>query len=341
MYTTNVREYEIDLTLPESVRWWEVIQKEERSSQRLTKAGMKDLDEVTWLHRSPVLHNLFAWTYRLYGGLYYKEMKAWAKAMGVSTSAAAFLNCTYELCSCGEFLGAQIMHPFGCTSGIKYVPGKGMVHVRTMDWPIAEIGRATRVFRFNDKGRQFISVGVTGMVNVISGMLPGAYSVTINWAPTNESPWFEYGPSFLLREVLTKCDTYEDAVNSLCVAPLASPVFFSICGAKKGDACVVERTRHEYAVRPYTGKPLIQANHYVTREFQGMNEPIKVEDEDGSVIADSQWRASTLYHQMNRRLSGLEDAWHCLDQHPVTNDQSYQEMMFCPTTGEYQVWRWV
>lgn len=341
MYTTNVREYEIDLCLPERYRWSEVVLKEQASTRRLTKAGLQDLDDVTWLHRSPVLNGIFALAYRVYGGLYYREIKSWARAMGVSTATATFLNCTYELCSLGEHMGAKIMRPFGCTSGIKYVPGKGMVHVRSMDWPIAEIGKATRIFRFNENGRQFVSIGATGMVNVIQGMVPGGYSVTINWAPTNEEPGFAYGPSFLLREVLSECNTYSQAVKALCNAPLAAPVFFSVCGVEKGEACIVERSRYEYAVREYTGRPLVQANHYVTPEFQELNAPIKEEDEDGSVIEDSKWRASTLFSEMDRKLEGLEDAWSCLNPHPVTNDESYQQMMFCPATGEYQAWRWI
>jgi hypothetical protein len=38
-------------------------------------------------------------------------------------------------------------------------------------------------------------------------MLPHAYSVTINWAPPAAFPCFNFGPAFLLREVLETCDT--------------------------------------------------------------------------------------------------------------------------------------
>ena len=41
------------------------------------------------------------------------------------------------------------------------------------------IADATRLFRFRRGAREFIVVGACGHVGVLSGMLPGAYSVTV------------------------------------------------------------------------------------------------------------------------------------------------------------------
>ena len=42
------------------------------------------------------------------------------------------------------------------------------------------------------------------MVGVLSGMLPGAYSATINWAPPARAPTFRFGPTFLLRDAMSR-----------------------------------------------------------------------------------------------------------------------------------------
>src|SRR5204863_9880658 len=109
---------------------------------------------------------------------YSAEMQAWAEALNVSLGTITILNCAYELSHL----------PFGCTAGVRWIEGMGMVHVRNLDWPLASMGNATRLFRFRRGEREFISVGIPGQVGVLSVMLPKAYSVTINWAPPASFP---------------------------------------------------------------------------------------------------------------------------------------------------------
>ena len=86
-------------------------------------------------------------------------------------------------------------------------------------------------------------------------------------------PGFDFGPLFLLREVLETCDDYTEAVQMLMDMPLSSNVFFSVCGVRPGQACVIERTRKEAGVRRFRGRPLCQANHYGCRKFAARNAP--------------------------------------------------------------------
>src|SRR6516162_8776918 len=104
---------------------------------------------------------------------------------------------------------------FGCTTGVRWADGLGLVHVRTLDWPLPAMGSATRLFRFRRGAREFVAVGVPSQVSVLSGMLPGAYSVSINWAPPAAMPSFEFGPAFLVRQTLETCDSYAAAVQAL------------------------------------------------------------------------------------------------------------------------------
>lgn len=202
-----------------------------------------------------------------------------------------------------------------------------MVHVRTLDWPLWSIGKATRIFKFRKGERCFTAVGISGYVGVLSGMLPGAYSATINWAPPDGRPKFDFGPAFLLREVFETCDTYEEAVRILTHMPVSTPVFFTVCGVKRGQACVIERTHEKAAVRKFRSPVLVQGNHHIAHEFTTNNT-------DKDILTDSRKRVKAL----RKDIKNIET---CLNNEPVLNADSVQKMTFCPGTGELRAWRMI
>ncbi len=228
----------------------------------------------------------------------------------MSLGTITILNCAYE------FSHLRWPKLFGCTAGMRWFDGPGMVHVRTLDWPLVTMGHATRRFRFRRGAREFVAVGVPGHVGVLSGMLPGVYSVTINWAPPAAFPTFEFGPTFLLRDVLETCDTFDAAVERFTRTPLSTSVFFTVCGTQKDQACVIERTQRDAAVRTMAGPVLVQANHHVAAQFLKNNDDLLEVDKgeevfslEGSTLrADTMTRAlteigSTCARTMLRRCS--------------------------------------
>jgi hypothetical protein len=173
-------------------------------------------------------------------------------------------------------------------------------------------------------------------------MLPHAYSVTINWAPPVSFPSFHFGPGFLLRHTLQTCDSYETAVRTLTRTPLSTSVFFTVCGTEKDQACVIERTQQQAAVRSMTGLVLAQANHHVAARFARNNEELEVvEGEEEFSLEGSTCRADTLCRLLSaiRSPSTLRYAAEVLDIPPVLNKLTCQQMVFCPRTGEVGVWR--
>jgi len=339
MYTTRCPAYDIDLDLPEEERWTEVIKKDKQAARKVAKESMFELSSTVKVLMKPGGW-VFKKLYGLFGGLYVKEIESWAGALGVSAGEAALLNCTYELSHAGE-----INNIFGCTAGIRWITGLGMVHLRSMDWPLTSIGNATRLFRFHRGDRMFLSVGITGFVGVLSGMVPGGYSVTINWAPPEGVPRFDFGPAFLLREVLQDCDTYDEAVYSLSETKLATPVFFTVCGTRKGEGCVIERTRESAFVRELSKGVIAQANHHVAPCFvsrnEGMDHPYDDEASETS-LDDSKARAAKMSSELGKikRAESLAQASKPLRLSPVRNDLSYQQMAFVPKSGEVRVYRW-
>jgi hypothetical protein len=332
MFTTDVPAYLIDLDRDEGRRWGEVISREKTVASRVVQEAGSQFERVPEL-----LRWVFARLYQRSGGLYRGEIAAWAEALGVSLGTATILNCAYEL--------SHLRWPklFGCTAGARWVDGLGMVHVRNLDWPLATMGAATRLFRFRRGAREFVSVGVPGQVGVLSGMLPLAYSITINWAPPVAFPCFEFGPAFLVRDTLETCDSYDAAIRALTETPLSTSVFFTVCGTAPGQACVIERTQREAVVRPVAGPVLVQANHHVARRFAKNNEDILEGegDQDLFSLAGSGKRADAL----NRALAEipvsctLETVANALNGAPVLNQDTCQQMVFRPASGEVKVWR--
>jgi predicted choloylglycine hydrolase len=330
MYSDRVPVFEISLDIDERDRWNEVIAADKKAVQKLMAEAEEDFEDIPRVARM-ALRNYVAMNYKLRSGLYWNEMKAWAKALGRPMGEVIIANCAYELSHAG--VGAEAV--FGCTAGIRKTPN-GPVHVRSMDWPLENIGPTTRLFVHREGDRKFYSIGVSGYVGVLSGMLPGGYSATINWAPPTERPTFDFGPAFLLRHVFETCDTYEEAVEALSNTRLSTAVFFTVCGTKNNEACVIERTRKEAAVRNISGPVIVQGNHHVADQFQSHNDY-----EDSELLEDSWERYATLEEALLDTEGDPDDLAECLDIEPVQNDWSLQQMAFCPRTGEIKVWRWL
>ena len=342
MYDPNIPEYSIDLNREESDRWSDVIIAERKSAKALGRQALKDADaavqeQSSWLP-GLIRNSLMTFvapiarqTYALAGGLYVDEMDAWSDALDMSRGFSTILNCTYELAMM-------------CTAGVVMTP-KGPVHVRSVDWPLTKIGPATCVFHFKKGTHRFVAVGLAGHVGVLSGMVPGAYSITMNYAPSDGLS-LDYGPSFYLRQVFETCKTYKQAVSALQRADLAAAAFFVVCGVKPGEACVVERTRKESAVRRIEGKVLTQANHHEMPKFRDRNEALADFDpdtEEMSVLDYSILRAQTLKTALQKfvKQTDPKKVASALDEDPVCNEHSYQQMVFMPKTGEFKAWRWV
>jgi len=361
----TVPHYRIDLELPEEDRWRHVIQKEKAAAGAVLREALDVVrDYIPTRALQKLAATAFETLYRASGGLYMDEMQAWARALRIPLGEMVMVQCSYELSHADlrkllpKFPNLRDMFRFprlGCTIGIHDVPGHGLTHFRSLDWPLETAGAATRLFTFEQDGREFITAGIAGYTGVLSGMLPGAYSVSMNWAPCEANPRFEFGPAFLLRHVLETCDTYAEARRALRDTELSANVFFALCGAKAGEACVIERTTTEAAVRNYRGKPLVQGNHFVSPKFAHLNpcdtemecsqdeddeDDEDVEDDDGSLIEDSEGRASVLCHLLsaNRAKYSRRTMGPIIRSHPVCNDLTVHSVIFCPAQGTTDIW---
>ena len=262
----------------------------------------------------------------------------------MSRAEAVAGNCAYEISHAGWWAGAaweRLRRPFGCTSAVASGDG-ALLHFRVLDWPLKGLGDATRVFRFRRGRREFITFGPLGFVGALTGMLPGAWSASINWAPPVGRPTLDWGPAFLLRETLESCDSYREAVAELRSARLSCSVFFVVAGAAPGEGCVIERTPRDSAVRRLRDGSVVAANHFMSRRLARLNAGIREEDEDGAAIYwDGEEREQVLKHQIAELPRGvsLAQAALALRKRPVSSIETTQRIVMRPGSGEWRAWR--
>lgn len=274
--------YEIDLTLPAEQRWAEIIQWESATARSLVRQALGEMKDVP-----AFLGDIFGWLYRVSGGSNQEDLAIWAKRLKdlnieppprdpavppfppLSFGTLAAINCGYELDHAEHMLGfvklghKPDLNKPGCSTAVLWLEDQGLTHVRTLDWSFSTMGPASRVFTLRRGDHRAHLITFPGFIGAVSGMVPGAYSATINWAPPTHLADFEITPSFLLHETLATCPTFDEAMARLLNTDLATNVFFTLCGIERGEACVIERgqSRLDTRVRWMRGDLLVQTNH--------------------------------------------------------------------------------
>lgn len=308
-----MRKITVDLTRPESRRWHAAIARESKSARQIIAGAAREIQA------NYAMAVAARFLYPIVGGPYRGELNAWARGLTVSQGLLTLLQLSYELSHIGAVVAGS--NPLlGCSTGV-FRTSAGFTHVRTLDWGIPEMRRASRRIDFIRKNRKIMTVGFPGFIGVLTGMLPGAYSVSINYAPPSGIPGLGASPPLLVRHVLENCDTYESAVKQLSETVLTTNVFFTVCGVD--NACVIERERKGYALRPYQ-KGLVVTNHYVRQPPDGAYGPPE----------DSYRR----YRALRKAIDGdPTNIGARICKAPLTNELTCQRLMLTPSSGALEV----
>jgi len=294
LYTGKV--WDIDLDEPADTRWTDFAIQNGDAIQSLLDDVETEIEETLapnlpgpLMAAVHMLANGGGWLLRqivdMFGEDYTQELACIAKHAEVPVGKLMLGNLIYDFTSLAEMYGC------GCSS-ISFEVDKSPVLVRNMDWVVPRsTGRHTRIFRFH-RGRQaYTSVGVAGMVGVISAM-GDSWAVTVNQAPVVYKPlnlfdsvfnWLR-APKLLfkwpvLQGVRAACDLLPKSYNSL-VLGLRSyetivPFFAHVVGSKAHEHTVVTHVGDDDAIRTRRNG-LVQTNHYVHRKYEEYN-PDKAE----------------------------------------------------------------
>lgn len=197
---------------------------------------------------------------------YAHELAAVAAHIGLP--GALLLNLSYE---------------WACTSGVAADPkGEGSRMLRTLDWPMEEIGRNAIVIRQDGGAGAYYAVSWPGYVGVLTAMAPGRFSIAINqppmrrfsgacwldWVVNRTGIWRGLGlpPSHLARAICDTATSYAEARRRLIETPLCIPAFFILAGASNDEGCIIERSEARAAVHP---QPAAIANHWLGLAIPG------------------------------------------------------------------------
>jgi len=304
-------DHTIDLATPARDRWAEAVSQEKQLLRPALRAALKDAGAPT-----PPLLKLLRYAFGLLGGRYRDEIRGIASSLSLPFETVLWLQCSYELAHVGAFTGI-----FGCSTRLISRKGEGPLHLRTLDWALPSIRDTIRTIRFVDGTDEFFSVGPLGFVGVLTGFRPGAYSVSLNYAPPT-GVRTGFGPAFLLRHALEQHRSFTAAAGTLRDTHLIVPAFFALAGASEQQALYVERTPRRVATyRPgATGKAM--TNHYTTRAFGHLNRV------DAAYLESSTSRMESIMAIKSRK--GLLRA-------PLWNDDTVCAVVADPSRGRLTV----
>ena len=207
-----------------------------------------------------------------------------------------------------------------------------MLHARNLDWAVPGIGPATIVLNYRGLccgKHDVISVAWPGYLGIVSGMVKGVYSGTLNQAPNSDKLRVGCVPvSFALRHIMERCDTFDGAVQVLKTTELMSSGLFLHAGTD--EAAVVEHDGKEgHETR---GKALAVTNDYISAHARRKYGYPNV-SEDGSDSCERLRQARSIL----KRCYGPDDVLVAMAQSPVRNSLTAQQMVFEPKSGNFEV----
>ena len=265
-----------------------------------------------------------------------------SKCPNMSSSMLAFLQRQYTL----AHMGCSVVMAWDEAN-------QEMICFRSLDWKGADnIAKATRVFSFVNNNNEEVAqiAGITAMTGVLTGVKKG-FSIAINYAPWKRSAKFKSDPTFLIRQLLEdeNIKTYAQAHEKVKEWEVGSPCFISICGIKKGEACVVELGSGKTHFREIGDDDfLIQTNHYDlnTSPFTQHNQ--KPYDKEMNEV---QWYSSELLQNSQKRTEIMKvklqektdeniktKLFNIYKMVPILNYETAQWVVMQPKKGEIEVY---
>ncbi|KAI4894481.1 hypothetical protein NFI96_029398 [Prochilodus magdalenae] len=250
--------YTVDLDLPPSQRWKDVITDKKGELLGMIQA-IKELADafvpsgrlIDLVDRDlPLMVDTLPYPFN-------EEIKGIAAVSGVPLGEVVLFNIFYEVFTV-------------CTSLVAEDPHGNLVHARNLDfglfmgwdlknrsWVITETLKPLVVnvdFRRNNS-TVFKSTNFAGYVGMLTGMRPHAFTLTMNerfsldggyigileWIlGKRDGMWM----SFLTRSVLENATSYAEAKKLLSDTKLLAPAYFILGGNQTNEACIITRSRN-------------------------------------------------------------------------------------------------
>lgn len=312
----NITEQIVNLDLAAHKRW-SFLQDYKTELNELLTCYLKVFENYT-----PLLQSIDHYKKLVVPDTYLQELQSIAAISGrFDENQVLLANLSYDIM---KFF-------FGCTAFATHT-GKTMLHSRNLDWPTDDnlLSRHSMVFNFQKGGRTiFRTVGWPGFVGALSGTKPGKFSLTLNAVLSKDKPEIAFPVTFLLRDVLFACESYEDARQTLEENDIACDCLVLLSGTKQGEHVVIERTPKRFATRESREKFIVVTNDYKKLE-NGISENI--------LQATSCGRYDRVQELLRQAIPQTADA--CLDilrDEAIQMQITVQQMVFDNSTGDIRL----
>jgi hypothetical protein len=353
--------HDIDLEEPPDERWTEFAINNGDSIQSILNDVETHIDEEVLPQLSDTAKSVVKslasgggyiarWLLESTGLEYPQELRCIAKHAEIPVGKLLLGNLIYDFTSLSEMYGC------GCSSA-SFDVNSSPVIVRNMDWVTPpSTGKHTKLIRFHRGRKSYTSVGVAGMVGVVSAVCD-KWALVVNQAPVvkslveedeeeNDESWWTMltsavkavtsVPQFLhawpalqrVRAVCDKMPTYEKLVFHLRTQQTMVPFFAHVVGTQSKEHAVVSHTgEHTYIRTRKHG--LVQTNHYVTGELKKHN------PENGE---DWVWDTYTRYDDLSRAVKDNQPAPEVINNNPVAALKLLKDVTSVDTMQQMLLW---
>jgi acid ceramidase len=238
----------VDLELPVEKRW-EFLEQFKMEINDLLDCYLNDFQEAAYLFKS-----IGDYKKEIISPNYLEEVKYIAAISKFDEDQVLIANLYYDV----------LKFYFGCTA-FAVETGSTTYHCRNLDWHTNNnlLSRHSMVFNFKKNGETvFKTVGWPGFVGALSGTKPNKFSLTLNAVLSNDEPEIAFPVSFLLRDVLFKAESYQEAKEILESTPIASDCLILLSGIGRNEKVVIERTPKRFATRKSNDSFIVVTNDY-------------------------------------------------------------------------------
>lgn len=245
---------------------------------------------------------------------YLDEIKSLADQCDFSEDEVLLANLYYD----------AVKFAFGCTAFAIH-DGKTVWHARNLDWwtENGALSKYSAIFHFQRDGSTvYKTVGWPGFIGALSGMKPGSFALTLNAVVSNESPGIANPVSFLLRDVLENCQSFEEAQQKLSHTNIISDCLLLLSGTKEGEMVVIERTPTKHYLRQPSTNSIV-----VTNDYKGLD--LNVSEGQNTLQETSCGRYDGAERLLsNRNTFTAEACFEVLSHRNVKMDMTVQQMAF-------------
>ncbi len=317
---------DVDLAKPPHERW-RGLARHATEARSLLASHLSDLGSI-----ADQRELLVAYRDAVVEPEYAEELQAIAAILDVPEPDVLLANFYYD----------ALKVALGCTA-FAVESSAGPLHGRNLDWasPGRQLARSTLVLNYHHDGElRYRVIGWPGHIGALSGLRPGAFSITLNAVLSADEPQILPPVSLLLRTVLAEATDFTTALSRLEHAPIASDCLLLVAGARPREMAVVERTPTRAAVRTSTEGLLVVTNDYRNLQVAGASAAGTPAAGAAAPLAETSCgRFDGVTELLRARTpESPDDCRRILGDPGVRMNMTMQSMAFRAATAELTVW---